>query len=476
MNNKNLLHIGKKTFLNVVWILLGLMLSAGILTLIVRPGSYQRTADGVVIEGTFAFVDSASYPIWRILTAPFEVFGGEDALMVIIIGLFLVIMGGTFAIMDKTGGILVLIKRLIKRFEHNKYALLRLVILMFMVFGAFFGIFEESMALLPILILLSLSLGWDTMTGLGMCLLASGFGFATAITNPFSVGIASDIAGTNILSGVFFRIIVFIVMYGVLQLFLVRYAKKIEVNPELSVTYEDDLNKARAFDVNQSLPFENEPLIYKSFVTLFVVLLLGIIGAGVAELFFGSSVPAIPLMALIFLFGGMIAGVIVTKDLKFTAKTFLSGMLSVAPALILITLAVSVKTIITEGMIMDTILYGLSNVLIGQPAVVGILFIFVLVLIVQFFIGSASAKAFLIMPLLLPLVSLIGITKELAILAFVFADGYTNVIFPTNSVLLIGLSIAAVSYGKWFKFTIKLQILTLLLNILFLVVALLIGY
>ncbi|MCF7932769.1 MAG: AbgT family transporter, partial [Acholeplasmataceae bacterium] len=169
-------------------------------------------------------------------------------------------------------------------------------------------------------------------------------------------------------------------------------------------------------------------------------------------------------------------GLIVTKDLKFTLKTFASGMTSVAPALILIVLAVSVKIIITEGMIMDPILYQMSVLLSGQSAIVGVLFIFLLVLLTQFFIGSASAKAFLIMPLILPLVQLIGISKELSILAFVFADGYTNVIFPTNSVLLIGLSIASVSYAKWFKFTIKLQILTLLLNILFLIIAVFIGY
>ncbi|HOI47536.1 MAG TPA: AbgT family transporter, partial [Bacilli bacterium] len=99
-----------------------------------------------------------------------------------------------------------------------------------------------------------------------------------------------------------------------------------------------------------------------------------------------------------------------------------------------------------------------------------------LVLVVQFFIGSASAKAFLIMPLLIPLVSIIGISKELAILAFVFGDGYTNVIFPTNAVLLIGLSIASVPYTKWFKWTAVLQVITLLLTTAFLLLGLLIGY
>ncbi|PKK98575.1 MAG: hypothetical protein CVV57_06490 [Tenericutes bacterium HGW-Tenericutes-2] len=472
----NVLHISKKAFLSVVYILLGLIVIAGIMTLFIPSGAYLRDIDGNVIPNSFAWLDNVNYPIWRWFTAPFEVLWGPDALNIIVIGLFLIILGGTFAIMDKTGGIIVVIKKLIVRFKDNKYLLLRMVTLIFMMFGAFFGIFEESMALLPILIILSLSMGWDTLTGIGMCLLAAGFGFASAVTNPFSIGIASTLANTNILSGALYRIFIFIIMYLLLSTFLVRYAKKIEKNPSSSMTYESDLNKSKEFDLNQSLPFSNEKTVFKSFMWMFAILFVGIIGAGLAELFFDLSIPSIPIMAIIFLFGGFIAGIIVSKSIKFTAKTFLSGMISVAPAFVLIMLAVSVKHIITEAMIMDTILYYLATLLNGRSAIVGILFIYLLVLIIQFFIGSASAKAFLIMPLLLPLVSLIGISKELAILAFVFGDGYTNVIFPTNGVLLIGLSIAGVSYQKWFKFTYKLQFITLLLTIIFLVIAVWIGY
>jgi len=181
-------------------------------------------------------------------------------------------------------------------------------------------------------------------------------------------------------------------------------------------------------------------------------------------------------MAAIFLIGGLISGYLVTHDFKYTIKTYLKGMLGVAPAFLLILLAVSVKHIISNAQIMDTILYYLSNMLEGSSPIIAILFIYLFVIIIQFFIGSASAKAFLIMPIILPLVSLIGISSELAILAFIFGDGYTNVIFPTNGVLLIGLSIASVSYSKWFKFTYKLQLITLLLTVIFLVIGIFIGY
>lgn len=477
MNDQSqLLSISKKAFLNVVYILLFLILAAGIVTLIIPAGSFLRDEEGTIISGSFSFLAQSNYPIWRVLTAPLEVLYGPDAVNVGMIGFFLIILGGTFTVMDKTGGIKVMIQSLIMRFKDNKYMLLRLIILIFMLFGAFFGIFEESIALLPILILLSLSMGWDTLTGLGMCVLAAGFGFATAITNPFSIGVASSLANTNILSGVLYRLFIFVVMYAMLQFFLVHHAKKVEQNPQVSSTYEIDLKKSKSFDLSHDGSNQDNKKILRVYLTLFLVLLIGIILTGVLELVFSISIPAIPVMALIFLIGGLLAGYLVTKDFKYTARIYANGMVGIAPALLLIVLAVSVKHIIAEAQVMDTILYYLSNILEGKSPIISILFIYMLVLAIQFFIGSASAKAFLIMPIILPLVALMGLSKEIAILAFVFGDGYTNVIFPTNGVLLISLSIASVSYSKWFKFTYKLQIATLLLTILFLFIGVWMGY
>lgn len=477
MNERSqILTISKKAFLNVLYILLGLILVAGLITLIIPAGAYDRDSSGTIIDQTYQQLGQVDYPIWRWFLAPFEVFGTPDAISVIMIGLFLLILGGTFTVMDQTGGIRIIIKRLIDRFKDHKYMLLRLVLLIFMVFGAFFGIFEESVALMPILILLSLSLGWDTLTGMAMSLLAAGFGFATAITNPFSIGIASNLADTEILSGALYRLFIFIIIYAVLQYFVVRHAKKVEKNPEDSPTYDIDQQKVKVFDLNQCMSFDDEKKTFKVYTILFIVLLFGILAVGFLELFFDISIPAIPVMAAIFLIGGLIGGYLVTHKFKYVLKTFFTGMMGVAPAFILIVLAVSVKHVIVSAQVMDTILYHLSELLKNQGSIVAILVIYVLVLIIQFFIGSASAKAFLIMPLLIPLVDLLGMTREIAILAFIFGDGYTNVIFPTNGVLLIGLSIAGVSYSKWFKYTYKLQLVTLILTIIFLIGAIWIGY
>ncbi|MDD3113870.1 MAG: hypothetical protein PHT56_05705, partial [Candidatus Izemoplasmatales bacterium] len=401
MERPELINISKKSFISVVAILLVLMIFAGVMTLLIPQGSYARDAGGGIIPDSFIYAaDPVSYPFWRWFIAPVTILFSTDALNVIMISLFLLILGGTFSLMDKTGGIRVMIQKLIDKFQTKKYVLLRLVILVFMMFGAFFGIFEESVALLPIMIMLSLSLGWDTMTGIGMCLLAAGFGFASGITNPFSVGIASEFAGISVLSGVWYRLIVFVIMYLLLSTFLVIYAKRIEKNPSLSPTFKEDEKKTKDFDLLSDQMPKNAGLIFKSYTTMFAVVLLVIILTGVLELTGLLSISAIPIIAIAFLVGGLISGVLITKNLKQTGKMFLGGALSVAPAVLLIFMAASVKHIIESGMIMDTILYYLANLLSGKSPIVGLLLIYALVLLIEFAIGSSSAKAFLVMPLL----------------------------------------------------------------------------
>ncbi len=474
--NKSILNISKKSFFSVLIILFVLMISAYVLTYLIPQGQFQVDADGNIIAGTFTYTSAVKLPIYKIVTAPFETLFGTDGLNVIVISIFLLILGGFFTIMQNTHGIEVIIKKLVEKYKDKKYVLIRLISLIFMMLGAFFGIFESSLALMPIIILLSLSLGFDTMLGLGLTLLSAGFGFASAITNPFSVGIASEIAGINILNGVLFRIGVFIIMYLLVSTFLVRYAKKIEKDKTLSLTYEDDLKKTSDFKMDLNLKADEENKIFKVYVTVFIILLAAVVLASLMQLIFSVNIPSIPIIAATFLFGGFISGTIILKNFKKILSMFLKGTLTILPAVLLILMAASVKFIIDEGEITGTILNYLVNILSDKSAIIGILGIYLMVLMIQFFIGSASAKAFLIMPILVPLVSLIGITKELSILAFIFGDGYTNVIFPTNGVLLIGLSIAAVSYNKWFKWTIKLQLLVFALTCVLLMIALFIGY
>jgi len=187
-----------------------------------------------------------------------------------------------------------------------------------------------------------------------------------------------------------------------------------------------------------------------------------------------SSV-SLPVMAVLFLAGGLIAA----KESHYggrIGKDFVSGVGGIAPSALLILMAMSVKLIISNGGIMDTILYYASEKVSQMGPYAAILMIFGLVLMLNFFVGSGSAKAFLLIPIIAPLAELVGLTGQMACQAFCFGDGFTNMLYPTNPLLMITLGVTVVSYTKWFKWTIGLQLAMLAVNAAILMLAVFIGY
>ena len=232
--------ISFKSFISVFIILILMLGVCGILTLIIPQGSFMRDEAGQIIAGTYSQGAVKGIEFWRIITAPFRVFFADGSITIIMICLFLLVMSGVFNLLDKTNGLKIIMCRLVSKFGTKKKLVLCLSILFFMMFGSLFGLFEELVTLLPFVIIFMLYLGFDTMTGLGVCLMAACFGFSAAITNPFSVGIASSFAGISAVSGAWLRVIFFAVVYAVVCLFILRYTKKISQNPKLSPTYEID--------------------------------------------------------------------------------------------------------------------------------------------------------------------------------------------------------------------------------------------
>ena len=478
-NNKSSLQISKKSFFSSVAILLMLMIGAGILTHIIPSGAFEKVLiDGKesIVPGTFAFTDEGGYAIWRWFTAPVEVLWSPDAVTVIMIIVFICIIGGTFTVLDKSGMLQYIMNSLVKRFEKSKYVLMAILTLLFMLFGSVFGIFEELVALVPIVIILSYALGWDSMTGLGMSALAAGFGFSSATLNPFTLGVAQEIAGLPAFSGIGFRLFVFAVCYGILYSFLYKYAKKIEKDPQKSSIYEDDMSQKEKYaNITAIEALPNEQYLGKT-VKIFGGALALVIGYIVAGFFVPAlSAVSLPMMALIFLIGGILAAN-ASKYGGNILKDFVAGIGGIAPSGLLILMAMSVKLIITNGGIMDTILYYASEKVSQMGPYAAIVMIFLLVLGLNFFVSSGSAKAFLLIPIIAPLAELVGLNSQVAVQAFCFGDGFTNMLYPTNAVLMITLGLTVVSYPKWFKWTIGLQLLMLLVNIALLLLAVLIGY
>ena len=477
MEQKAGAQIGKRAFIQSLVILFALMMVAGILTIIVPSGQYTHlevNGRQTIDPTSFQFVEKPDYPIWRWFLAPIEVLGSSTGLTVIVIIIVLFFAGGAFAVMDKTGTLRAFIGRIVRRFRDRKYVLLWVVPLAFMSLGSLLGSFEEVVLLVPVMIALSYSLGWDALVGLGMSILATNMGFSAAISNPYTVGVSQRLADLPLFSGAWYRAIVFIVIYLIFMWFLNTYARKIDKNPEASLVHSEDTSEREKFKRSDSVDtsfIEEDPKQNRA-MAFFGVFLIFIL----VTMLSGPFIPtvsdyALPIVGILYLVGGLGAGFISGAGGKKVWQGLTEGWGGLAPSVPLILMAASIRYIIDSGSVTDTILHHAADPfkqLGGFPAA---LVIYALALGIEFFVASGSAKAFLMMPIMLPLADLIGVTRQTAVLAYIFGDGFSNLAYPTNPVLLISLGLTVVSYPKWLRWTAKLWAWVILVTIVFLGIA-----
>ena len=481
MEQKAGAQISFKSFLQSVLILLVLMIAAGLLTRVVRPGHYLRQeVDGrqVIVPDSFTheMVPGQDYPVWRWLTAPIEVLWGPDALTIITIILFLLMVGVAFAVLEKCGLLSAVVSRIVQAFAGRKYLLLMVISLFFMAIGAFFGIFEEVVPLVPLMLALSYYLGWDALVGLGMSVLAVNMGFSAAITNPFTIGVAQKLAGLPLFSGALVRLVIFGVVYAIFIIFLTRYARRIEKEPQTSPVFnEDQANRERYSH------FQLNPQVSSERLTRAVQLFAGFLVLMLAVLVSTPFIPALadysmPIVGLLFLLAGLAPGCSAAFQGGQWDSAALEGLIGIAPAIPLILMAASIKFIVAQGGILDTILYAVSITLANFSPYTAVLLVYLAALLIEFFITSGSAKAFLLIPLLVPLADLVGITRQTAVTAYCFGDGFSNMAYPTNPVLLICLGLSAVSYPKWLRWSLGLWFWIVLATAAFLLIGVAIGF
>lgn len=474
MEQKAGAQIGKRAFIQSLAILFVLMMIAGILTLVIPAGQYARIqVDGreTINPTSFRLIDHPDYPIWRWFVAPIEVLGSSSGLTVIVIIIVLFFAGGAFAVMDKTGTLQAFIGRIVRQFSGRKYTLLWMVCLAFMFLGATLGTFEEVVLLVPLMIALAYTLGWDALVGLGMSILATNMGFSAAITNPYTLGVSQQLAGLPLFSGAWFRIIIFISIYFIFMFFLSSYAHKIDKDPKKSLIFGEDLaerEKYKSMDATfiTENPKQNRAM---NFFGLFIILIF-------IAMLSGPFIPAIsayalPIVGILFLIGGLGAGFLSGAGGRIVWKGLVEGLIGLAPSVPLILMAASIRYIIDRGGVTDTILHAAADPFTHLGAFPAAVVVYVLALGIEFFIAPGSAKAFLMMPIVLPLADLIGVTRQTAVLAYIFGDGFSNLAYPTNPVLLISLGLTVVSYPKWLRWTAKLWLWVIIATVAFLGIA-----
>lgn len=473
MEDRTSIRISTRAFVQSLVILFALMMVAGILTRVLPAGTYTR----IQVEGremidptSYRTVPRPDYPVWRWFTAPVEVLGAPGNLTVIVIIIFILFIGGAFSVLEQSGIVRAAIGRIVRRFGHRKYTLLLVVSFFFMALGAFFGIFEEVIPLVPVMMALSCSLGWDILVGLGMSILATNLGFSAAVTNPFTIGVAQELAGLPLFSGWWLRIPIFILIYAIFAAFLTAYARRVERDPSRA-PHPLQERPALQTEPGREPPHAGRALAWFVGLTLFILVIL----------FAGPFIPALsdytlPLVGVLFLIAGVGAGLLSGAGGRTVGRALLDGWKGIAASIPLILMAASIRHIVVQGGILDTILHMASQPFQGASPFVSVLAMLGLTLALEFFVPSGSAKAFLMMPVLIPLGELLGITRQTVVLAYCFGDGFSNLMYPTNPVLLISLGLASTGYPRWFRWSLPLWLWVFLAAILFLGIAVLIGY
>lgn len=474
-NQKKVLDVNIKSFISSLVIMLALMIIAYVMTIIIPSGSYSReivSGQEIIVAGSYSET-TGGIEFWRWLLSPVLLIGSSMGFTVVSICIFLMVIGGAFSALDACGVLRYMLGRVYQAFSGKKYMLMVILSGFFMLLGTFVGSFEEVVPLVPLAVALSYAMGWDALTGLGISVLAVCCGFSAAVANPFTVGVAQQLVGLPMFSAMWFRVIGFVIFFAMLIGFLMIYARKIEKDPAKSLVYNPQ--KAEEWKSLQ-ISAQRDRKMDKA-LTAFA----GCIGAGIAVIllstvFRGLQDYLMIIVAFAFLCAGTSSVLLSGYGFKNYIKQFGNGIITFLPGVLVILMASSVRYTLEYANVLDTILNTFVNLTENVSSGAVVLLIYLLVLIMNFFIPSASAKAFLLMPLIAPVAQLSDISLQVAVLAFAFGDGFSNTFYPTNPVLLISLGLSGVSYGKWARWSIRFQLPILIVTCGLLLTANAIGY
>ena len=471
--------------LNTLGIILTIILIVTIMTWIVPSGAYDRVmSDGreVVQAGTYHAVAASPQGLFDVLKAPVKGFQNTSLIIA-----FLLLIGGVLAIIEKTGAITAGIKEASQFFARNpkfKFLFIPIGITVFSLCGATFGMCEETLIFIPILIPLALSLGYDSAIGTAIPFVGAGVGFAAAFTNPFTVGIAQGIAQVPLYSGLGYRVLIWAVCTSVVITYFVIYAHRIQKDPTKSITYEfDQLKRNELAATQESTKITlRQKLVLLSFGMGMIMLVLGVLKPQVCALI--QSWTGLDLMTLLhleeeswyiteiaalFLGIGLAAAIFGGLNMTQATDSFFEGVRNMSSIAVMLCFAQAIVIISQNGQILDTMLNFMSKGISKLHPIFASWAAMMLQTFIDFFIPSGSSKAVLTMPILAPLADLIGITRQTIVLSFQLGGSWLNMVFPTDPVTLAAIGFGHIAFSKWLKWLLPLLIMMYLLSFIALI-------
>ncbi len=440
---------------------------AVVMTYVVPAGLFDRAVDAdtgrtFVVPDSFKYVDNTPVSAFGLFKA---IPKGMDRAGYIIF--FVLMIGGAFGIIQKTGAVDAGIAGVVKKMEGKEKLVIPVTMFIFSLAGAMLGSAEEMLPFYPIVISLALALGFDTITGTAMVLLGAGAGFAGAFLNPFTIGIAQGISGLPLFSGIAFRLVAYVIILSVTIIYVMRYASKIQKNPELSPTYEMDQKKQKHFDMDNLPEFTTR----HKLVLATLLVGLAILAYGVVQLGF-----YIVELTAMFLIIGVAAGIIGKLSINGIAEAFVEGAKELVYGALIIGLATAIMVVMEEGNIMDTIIYSMANLVKGLPPAISGIGMFFVQSVINLFVPSGSGQAAVSMPIMAPMADVVGITRQSAVLAFQFGDGFTNVISPTSGYFMAAIAIGGIKWEKWAKWMLPLFLIWTVIGAALVAISVLIDY
>lgn len=388
---------------------------------------------------------------WQVFSAFFKGFQKTPAIIV-----FILIIGGAFWILNDTKAIDYGVSRFIvysAKLEKNKFIscigadnlFIVLIMIMFSLFGAIFGMSEETIAFAAIFVPLAIKMGYDSIVGICMCFLAAGLGFAGCLLNPFTLGIAQDIADIKMFSGLQYRLFIWAIITFVGISFVLYYANRIKRNPKLSPMYELDRYWREKATQNIEEQSFNGKVAKRELLILFLVIVSLIVGVTVFEWGFTQ-------IAALFFFMAIACGVAAKKDANEIAQLFIAGCKDMLSAAMVVGLASGIIVILEDGKVIDYLLKEISLSLSDSNKLSSLSLMYVFQTLMNALITSGTAKAAMLMPIFRDISNMVGLSLQSTVTAFHIGDGFTNLITPTSGVLIAVLGVARIPYVKWVKF------------------------
>ncbi|MGE5485425.1 MAG: YfcC family protein [Ignavibacteriales bacterium] len=444
---------------HVLVILCAMVVLATLATYVIPAGGYKRIQgpEGrpMVDPQSFEFQKQQPVGLFKMLEAVPR--GLTDAGM---IAFTIFIIGGAWEVINATGAIVVGVRRIMERLRGHEILLIPLLMLIFGAVSAIIGAIELAIVYIPVVLPLSLALGFDSMTAAGIVLASTCAAFSATLTNPFSVGVSQQVAGLPLYSGLSYRLIVLACFMAVSIAYVMRYAARVKRDPSKSLTREEDAVRTVS-GLEPVEPGSRHALVGLVLVGAFALMVYGVLKLK----WFMTEIGAVFFLVAVLsaVFGGL--------GLSRAAEEFSKGAQGVTLAALIVGFSRAIVVVVEQGNIIDTIVWSLARCVQSLPAGVTVLGLLVAVLLLEFVVPSASGKALITMPIMVPLADIVGVTRQTAVLVYQLGDGMCNIFYPIEGGTMAVLSLAGVPYEKWFKFILPLISIWLFMGSAFLLIA-----